>query len=302
MTPRKLKREVSAIANIGIIVLVAVLMVSASSVVVLLVQGQGQQGPTTRHVKEGDDISVNYIGQLEDGRVFDTSLYSVAIDNAGYPKSLSFTLRSQQNYTPLKFTVGSGNVIKGFEEGVVGMTIGQTRVITVPPDKGYGQIDLSKTITADLVNKLPILESLNTTQFESRYGETPSQGLVVLDPVYKWPVNVLLVYADADAILVMNMPTVGQKYPIWGDPSASPATGWYAQVLEMDSTANGGQGQIVVQNLLTSADAGMIKGVTPSSIFIVDKVDTAAGTFRMNFNGELVGVNLVFTVTLLSFV
>lgn len=301
MTLRKLKREVSAIANIGIIVLVAVLMVSASSVVVLLVQGQGNQGPTTRNVKNGDDISVDYVGRLEDGRVFDTSLYSVAIDNASYPKSLSFTLRSQQNYTPLSFTVGSGSIIEGFEEGVVGMTVGQTRVITVTPDEGYGQIDLSKTVTTDLVNTLPILESLNTTQFESRYNETPSQGLVVQDPVYKWPVSVLLVYADADAILVMNMPTVGQKYPIWGDPSASPSTGWYAQVLEMDSTANGGQGKIVVQNLLTSADAGMIKGVTPSSSFIVDKVDTTAGTFRMNFNGELVGVNLVFTVTLLSF-
>jgi hypothetical protein len=73
-------------------------------------------------------------------------------------------------------------------------------------------------------------------------------------------------------------------------------------VTEIDSTADGGQGTIVVQNLLTSADVGMIKGVTASSVFIVDKVDPVAGTFRMNFNGELVGVTLVFTVTMVGFV
>ena len=301
MNPRKLKREASAVAHVGVIILVAVLMVSASSVVVLLAQGGGQNGPTTRYVKTGDDISINYIGQLVDGRVFDTSFYSVAIDNARYPKSLEFSLRAPANYTPLKFTVGAGNLIPGMEKGVIGMSLGQTKILTIPPDQGYGPIDLSKTITMDLVNHLPILESMNSTEFQSRYGETPSQGLVVLDPVYKWPVTVLLVYTDADAVLVRNDPTMNRLYPIWGDPSAANATGWYAQVTAIDSTASGGQGDITVQNLLTSEDAGMVKGVTATSIFIVDKVDPVAGTFRMNFNGELVGVTLIFTVTLVSF-
>jgi len=301
MNLRRVRRDVAGAANIVVIILIAVLMVSASSVVVLLVTGQGQHGPTTRYVKIGDDISINYIGQLEDGRVFDTSYYSVAIDNARYPKSLSFSLRDEGNYTPLKFTVGAGNLIEGIEEGVIGMAVGETKVITCPPDKAYGQIDISKTITTNLVNELPVLQSMNATTFKSVYGEEPSQGLLVHDPVYKWPVTVLLYLEDADAVLVMNMPTMNAKYAIWGDPTAINATGWYAQVVGIDSTANAGQGVITVQNLLTSADAGHLKGVAPSGVFIVDKVDPVAGTFRMNFNGELVGATLKFTVTLVSF-
>ncbi len=67
-------------------------------------------------LKNGDTVKVHYTGTLEDGRVFDTS----------------------RERDPLEFKVGEGRIITGFENGVVGMEIGETRDIEVPPDEAYG--------------------------------------------------------------------------------------------------------------------------------------------------------------------
>ncbi len=67
-------------------------------------------------VKQGDTIRIRYIGRLEDGTIFDSS--------EGRP--------------PLEFTVGEGEVIPGLEQGVTGMSIGETKTITITPELGYG--------------------------------------------------------------------------------------------------------------------------------------------------------------------
>ncbi len=72
----------------------------------------------TRKTTRGDQISVHYRGTLaSDGSEFDSS-YS----------------RSQ----PLTFTVGRGQVIKGWDEGLLNMCIGDQRKLTIPPEFGYG--------------------------------------------------------------------------------------------------------------------------------------------------------------------
>ena len=68
-------------------------------------------------VKEGDNISLHYTGTLDDGTVFDSS----------------------EGREPLSFTVGSGEVIPGFDEGVRDMEVGETRDIQIPPDQAYGE-------------------------------------------------------------------------------------------------------------------------------------------------------------------
>jgi peptidylprolyl isomerase len=70
-----------------------------------------------RTVKEGDTIKIRYVGKLEDGTIFGSS--------EGEPS--------------LEFTVGNGEIIPGLEYGVIGMQIGETRTITVPPELGYGE-------------------------------------------------------------------------------------------------------------------------------------------------------------------
>jgi len=67
--------------------------------------------------RNGDMLSMHYVGTLEDGKKFDSS----------YDRS-----------EPFKFQIGVGQVIKGWEEGVLGMCVGEKRKLIVPPALGYG--------------------------------------------------------------------------------------------------------------------------------------------------------------------
>ena len=66
--------------------------------------------------KEGDLVKVHYTGKLKNGEIFDTS----------------------ENRDPLAFTVGKGEVIPGFEKGVIGLEAGESKTITIPSDQAYG--------------------------------------------------------------------------------------------------------------------------------------------------------------------
>ncbi len=68
-------------------------------------------------VKNGDTILINYTGTLKDGTKFDSS----------YDRGVPFETK-----------IGVGQVIKGWDEGVVGMKVGGERRLTIPPSLGYG--------------------------------------------------------------------------------------------------------------------------------------------------------------------
>jgi peptidylprolyl isomerase len=67
--------------------------------------------------RRGDNVKVHYTGRLTDGSVFDSS--------AGLE--------------PLAFTLGSGQVIEGFDEAVLGMTVGEKKTVLIPVEKAYGE-------------------------------------------------------------------------------------------------------------------------------------------------------------------
>lgn len=82
-------------------------------------------------VKTGNTIQVDYTGKLENGTVFDTSIEEIAKEAGIYTE--------QRNYVPLTFKVGSGQLIPGFDEGVIGMKVGEEKTLTIPPEKAYGE-------------------------------------------------------------------------------------------------------------------------------------------------------------------
>ena len=195
-------------------------------------------------------------------------------------------------------------MISGFDSGVVGMSVGETKVITVPPDQGYGELNASRLVTRPLLVVAPVYDITNYTVFYQVYSMVPKVGMVVQDPLYGWDILVVDANSDSDVVLLMNMPMVGQKYAVYGEPDASPSTGWWAEIVRVDSSADGGNGIIEIRNLLTNADAGMIEGydLATASTFYVDMVDQSAGTYRMNYNSELVGQTLYFTVTVVEII
>ena len=91
-------------------------------------------------IKNGDNIVVDYIGRLEDGSVFDTSIESIAKACWKYSEGRDYT-------EWLSFEVGAGQMIKWFDNGVVGMKLGQTKTVQFGPDEWYGQVDPEYIIT-----------------------------------------------------------------------------------------------------------------------------------------------------------
>jgi len=289
----RLSKDAAGAVSALIIVLIAVLMVSASTVVILLYQGGQSEETTSDVVAVGQTISVDYIGKLTDGRVFDTSIYSVASNDAAYPKSLSFTMRSSNSsYTPLSFTVGGGEMITGFDEAVVGMRVGETRTVTLTPDQAYGDMDQSKLVSFELTDTEPLLRTFTASTFESEYDDTPSAGLTVYDPVYGWAATVLEYDQQADKVTVKNVPTLNAEYHIFGEGSV----GWDVLVTGIDSNSN----TITFHHQLTDTDSDMIEGLDDDTTFFITMVDEDNGTAVRNYNTELLGKSLVFTITVVS--
>ena len=74
--------------------------------------------------RKGDTVKVAYTGTYDNGSVFDSANIS----------------------TPLEFVVGNGSMIPGFDKGVIGMSVNETKKIRVAPDEGYGPLELKVNI------------------------------------------------------------------------------------------------------------------------------------------------------------
>jgi FKBP-type peptidyl-prolyl cis-trans isomerase len=84
---------------------------------------------TGAEAKNGDNVTVNYTGTLDDGTKFDSSY------NPGR--------------TPFSFLLGAGRVIRGWDMGVLGMKVGGKRILTIPPELGYGAAGAGSIIPAN---------------------------------------------------------------------------------------------------------------------------------------------------------
>lgn len=80
----------------------------------------------------GDTVKVHYTGKLEDGAIFDSSVGG----------------------EPLEFTIGKKDVIKGFEDGVIGLETGEKTTVTIQPEDAYGPYHDDYVYKIDQ-NKLP---------------------------------------------------------------------------------------------------------------------------------------------------
>lgn len=96
------------------IVYIAVALAAAAAIGLAYMAYAGAPAQT---VEEGDTIKVDYTGTLLDGTQFDTSV----------------------GRAPLEFKVGSGQLIPGFDRGVIGMKLNEEKTVTIPPSDAYGE-------------------------------------------------------------------------------------------------------------------------------------------------------------------
>jgi FKBP-type peptidyl-prolyl cis-trans isomerase 2 len=101
-------------------------------------------------VQNGSRVKVHYTGKLDDGSVFDTSL--------------------QEGRDPLEFTIGEGRMIPGFENGLLGMEIGDKKTISMVPGDAYGELRDDLLFEVPISNVPPNVELGATLQAELEEG------------------------------------------------------------------------------------------------------------------------------------
>lgn len=125
---------------------------------------------------KGNTVKVHYTGKLKDGTIFDSS----------------------ENREPLEFTLGDGNMIKGFDAAVQGMNVGDDKSVTIPSDEAYGEkkdemlVDIPRTqVPADIKPEVGMDLSIQNQQGQ--------------------PMPVKVVHVDEEKItLDANHPLAGQ--------------------------------------------------------------------------------------------
>ena len=142
------------------------------------IQKSGVNKMSNEVVQKNDIVSVDYTGKFENGTVFDSS----------------------EGKSPLTFTAGEGQVIKGFDNAVLGMKVGEEKNVTIPPQDAYGERN------ASLVQEVPLSAFGNNSdklQVGMQIGITnPQTG-------QQFPATVTKIEGD-NVTLDMNPPLAGK--------------------------------------------------------------------------------------------
>ncbi len=104
-------------------------------------------------VKSGDTVKVHYKGTLTDGTLFDSS----------------------EGREPLQFQVGGQQVIQGFDEGVIGMQVGEKKTVNIPVDQAYGPVNEDMLVEFPKNNFPPEM----VPEIGMQLNMTDSQGHVI---------------------------------------------------------------------------------------------------------------------------
>lgn len=291
-------------------IMIAAIVLSAAVIVyVVYSSSQEEKSPESVKIASGDAVTLNYIGTLSDGRVFDTSLLNVANDDIVYPKSLSFSLRSNDSYEPFDMTAGnygSGGTIKGFALGVIGMRVNETKIVEILPEDGY-QIYPSLLTTKSIVEEISATETMTAAEFNSEFGVEGTLLLVV--PHYFWGWDVMVTDTAGGMVTIEYMPEVNHTYYPYGNPATvGNPQGWPVLVEAFDASGFEGNGSVTIRNMIDADDVYNIEGTdidgstfylwsinSTNSTFVIHKSDSSIG-----YNAELSGRTLYFEISIVS--
>lgn len=109
--------------------------------IMLLAAGAAGCTETVAQAEAGDVVKVHYTGTFANGTIFDAST----------------------DREPLEFTLGAGEMIPGFDEGVLGMEVGSTKIIQIPADQAYGHYREDLVLELDLSEDLVVGQQVGLT-------------------------------------------------------------------------------------------------------------------------------------------
>jgi FKBP-type peptidyl-prolyl cis-trans isomerase 2 len=129
-----------------------------------------------KQIKIGDTVKVHYTGKLEDGTVFDSSLV--------------------EGREPLETVLGNNMLIKGFENGLIGLSEGDQKTLEINPSEGYGEYQ------EEMVNEIP----------KENVPENVKVGEMLQGMSPMGPINVKVIDVKEETVVIdANHPLAGKK-------------------------------------------------------------------------------------------
>jgi FKBP-type peptidyl-prolyl cis-trans isomerase 2 len=266
----------------------------------------GQKTGNQTTVKIGDNVSVDYTGSLN-GSVFDTSVESVAKENNLYVDN--------RTYKPILFTVGKGQLITGVEEGIVGMKVGESKTLVIPPEKAYGPKNPQLIQTIPIIQNLPLIRNFSkvfaipVSKFNSTFGADHEIGDSIKIPNTNINLMILNMSVASNVLVSYNL-SVGSNI--------SADAPWNDTVIKIDDR------NITVKSGAEKGETFRFGGVPWNTTVInvdsenvtlmhsrIPDTSMQGGAIRVHFNdtyiimdqnNKLVGETLVFNVTIRSIV
>lgn len=274
--------------------------------ILLLLSGCISQKTVQKMVKVGDNISIDYVGSLENGNIFGTNIEKIAQEN-------NLSIRNNKS---LSFTVGKGAVIKGLDEGVVGMRLGESKTLIIPPEKGYGQKDnkLIQTIpimqNISRIKTFPKIFDMKIQQFNNVFGSNHKIGDIVGIPDTNINLTIRnITYTDV-SVIYSNL-AIGYEISQSG-------MAWNDTVIKIDdknvtTRADVKKNEIIqfknfpwnTTVISTDSENMMLKHNSIPDTIIQTELDTINIHFNDTFitadrNSELAGKTLIFNITIVS--
>lgn len=261
----------------------------------------------------GSNVSVNYVGSFygyegsEYALVFDTSHWSIA-NNKDIPKSGDFVLGSESKYKPLNFVIGSGTVIPGFGNSVVGHKVGDKISVEIPVGEGYNAPDTLTTVNVSEIITMPSSETMTLEQFQKYYKINLDGTTFIEKSAYGWPAYASYNSSDG-SVTVSYQPEVGKAYVVVKTAEDKPQV-----TLTVTSASGTGISYTYkVSNYVSTgvttatgeAEIQMIKVDFGSSSFYITSVtdkynDGEADTFTYKTAGEKYNQILYFTIEVVA--
>ncbi len=273
---------VGIMKTIVYVLIVVAVIIAASSGAYAWYNSTFSKTSTEPIVENGSYVSVLYYGYIYypggQPRVFDTNIKSVAQNNVSYPKTLTYTYSG--NFAPLNFTVGAGQMIKGFDQGVIGMYQGETKLIVVPPSEGY-PMNWANVVNISVKHQVSVYQTITISDYKSRTGVSPVLYAVAHDKVYGWNDQVLAINYNTNTVTISNNAVANQYYyPYLNDTNY----------------------QVYVNSISQNQTISITVIATPMTLLpgggIIESVNST--TISINYNKEVAGQTLYFVVTVVK--